>query len=209
MIYPINVLLLLDTSSSVAVNGELVKAAAAEFLESVVSEKDRVALVQFATTSRVVVPLTGDRDRLRQSIDAIWMGGGTAFRDALVTGLYYLSGARGRRAVVVLSDGLDEHSILSQRETLQFAQRAGIAVYTVGLGLQVSSAINRPLGGGPRYEPVHDAPGVHECPGEPGAWQRGVVVRGGEPRRPARDLPADRGGPEISVPAELPVAATG
>ncbi len=131
---PISVVLLVDTSTSMAVQGDLVKEAAARFLESVVSEKDRAALVQFDTIPKIVVPLTSDGERLRHAASSLWINGGTAFRDAVVTSLHYLAGGRGRRALVVLTDGIDEHSVLTMNQALAFAQQTGVAVYTIALG---------------------------------------------------------------------------
>ncbi len=141
---PLNVVLLADSSTSMAQHGPLVKQAAQNFLEQVVSDKDRAALIQFNTLPRVLVPLTSNRERLESAVELMWMGGGTAFRDSVVTALHYLQGARGRRALVVLTDGVDQHSLLTAREALEYAQRAGVAVYTVALGLHTSNPFALP-----------------------------------------------------------------
>jgi VWFA-related protein len=49
--------------------------------------------------------------------------------------LYYLTGVSGQRAILLLSDGKDEVSRFSFDETLEYARRAGVTVYTVGLGV--------------------------------------------------------------------------
>jgi Ca-activated chloride channel family protein len=59
---------------------------------------------------------------------------GTALYDSVVFGLYYFNGLKGQRALIVLSDGKDESSKLTLEETLDFARRAGVAIYTIGLG---------------------------------------------------------------------------
>ena len=128
-----------------AARGALVKDAAARFLSDVVSEKDRAALIEFDNLPRVLTPMTSDPDRLTRAVRALWIGsGGTAFRDSVVTSLHYLSGGRGRRALVVLTDGIDQHSLLSTGVSLEYAQRTGIAIYTIGLGLSTGDPFRQP-----------------------------------------------------------------
>ena len=48
-------------------------------------------------------------------------------------GLYYLAGVKGQRALLLLSDGKDEASRFDFEETLDYARRAGVAIYVIGL----------------------------------------------------------------------------
>jgi VWFA-related protein len=68
--------------------------------------------------------------------------GQTALYDSLMFALYYFTGVGGQRAILLLSDGRDEVSRFSFDETLEYARRAGVTVYSVGLGV--------PEGGGRR-----------------------------------------------------------
>ena len=60
--------------------------------------------------------------------------GFTALHDAVVTSLYYFRGVRGRRVLVVLSDGDDTASFYPYRDVLEYARRSGVVIYTVGIG---------------------------------------------------------------------------
>jgi len=51
----------------------------------------------------------------------------------VVTTLYYFRGIRGRRAMVLLSDGDDTASAIPYRDALEYARRSGVMIYTVGL----------------------------------------------------------------------------
>ena len=62
---------------------------------------------------------------------------GTALYDSLIFSFYNFNGLRGRRALLLLSDGKDEGSRFTWEETLEFARRAGVTVYVVGLGEEV------------------------------------------------------------------------
>jgi VWFA-related protein len=51
----------------------------------------------------------------------------------VVTGLYYFRGVRGRRAMVLLSDGDDTASAMAFRDALEYARRSGVTIYSIGL----------------------------------------------------------------------------
>jgi VWFA-related protein len=59
----------------------------------------------------------------------------TTLHDAIVTSLYYFRGVRGRRALIILSDGEDTASHVPYATALEYAQRAGVVIYTIGLNI--------------------------------------------------------------------------
>ncbi len=59
--------------------------------------------------------------------------GATSLHDAVVTSLYYFRGVRGRRALVLLSDGEDTSSSLPFKDALEYARRSGVSIYAIGL----------------------------------------------------------------------------
>ena len=72
--------------------------------------------------------------------------GWTTLHDAVVTSLYYFRGVRGRRALVVLSDGDDTASSLAFAETLEYARRSGVAIFSVGLDVgSLKTGVRRKL----------------------------------------------------------------
>jgi Ca-activated chloride channel family protein len=81
---------------------------------------------------------------------------GTSLYDSVVFSLFYFNGVKGQRALVVLSDGKDEGSRFGISETLDFARRAGVAIYTIGLNIprsetetrKVLKALGEETGGG-------------------------------------------------------------
>ena len=52
-----------------------------------------------------------------------------------MTSLYYFRGVRGRRAMVLLSDGDDTASAMAFRDALEYARRSGVTIYTIGLNV--------------------------------------------------------------------------
>ena len=132
---PLTVGILVDTSGSMA--GSLVEAekAAAGFLQSVMTPKDKAFLVSFALRSRLDMPPTDDVGAMVQAIEGLQAVGETALHDALVHSLYYFRGVQGQRAMVLLSDGDDNASYISYKDAMEYASHSGVAVYTIGLNL--------------------------------------------------------------------------
>ena len=131
---PIHAGVLLDTSSSM--DPELTEAeeAALGFFESVIREEDRACLITFSDGPELVVPFTNEVSILAGGLAGLVADGETSLNDSLIFALHYFSGLRGKRALVLISDGEDTNSEYSFDDVLEFARRAGVAVYTVALG---------------------------------------------------------------------------
>jgi Ca-activated chloride channel family protein len=115
------------------------KRAAAGFLESVLTPRDRCFAVAFSSRPSLLMPPTPDAKALEIAFRDLPALGSTALHDALVYSLYQFRGVRGRKAMVVLSDGEDTASLVPFEDALTFAQRSGAAIYTVGLGIGKSA----------------------------------------------------------------------
>jgi len=72
-----------------------------------------------------------------RAITDVRAGGATALYDALVTALYQFRGVPGRKAIVLLSDGDDNHSWTTYDVLRRYARTAGIPIYVVGLNLSI------------------------------------------------------------------------
>ena len=88
---------------------------------------------------RAVPPLEADRTA-RTSSSARSSGlraeGSTALYDAIVYGLYQFTGVKGKKALVILSDGKDTASKFDYDTLLEYVRKSGIAIY--GIGLKIS-----------------------------------------------------------------------
>jgi len=132
---PIHAGILVDTSTSMAEELSEAVEGALRFFEGVVRPKDRAAVVVFNDEPGLVVPFTNNHSVLAGGLVDLEAGGETALFDSLVFTLHYFSGIRGKRALIVLSDGEDSSSRYSFEEALEFARRSGVAIYSIGLGL--------------------------------------------------------------------------
>jgi Ca-activated chloride channel family protein len=132
---PIRVVTLIDNSLSMRERLEETREAALQFLQRTLRPVDQAAVITFNRAPRVAVRLTNDLEELREGLTGLLAEDQTSLYDSLAYGLQYLSGVKGQRAVLLLSDGMDRSSRLTFEQTLECARRAGIAVYTIGLGL--------------------------------------------------------------------------
>ena len=107
---PFNVVLLIDTSASTTVEKmREVQEAAVAFVNQL-QPGDRVKVVSFDDTVRELSKFTGDRAALASAIRATRPGKGTRLYDAFDLAYRSLLREKGRKAVVMLTDGVDWHS---------------------------------------------------------------------------------------------------
>jgi Ca-activated chloride channel family protein len=143
---PLSVGITIDTSGSMAMSLPEAQKAAVGFLENIITPKDRAFAVGFAGEPILLIPPTDDVRAVEAALGDLRSVGWTALHDAVVTSLYYFRGIRGRRALILLSDGDDSASHYAFRDALEYAHRSGVVVYPVGLGVSgVKTGIRRKL----------------------------------------------------------------
>lgn len=105
---PVNLVLLLDYSSSTSKKKNVMKEAAKKFVDSL-GTNDRVAVAVFGRKVKLISDFTADKKTLKKLIGKIdYDGSGTAYYDSMWKTLDLLKTANGRRnAIVVLTDGVD------------------------------------------------------------------------------------------------------
>lgn len=137
---PIHVAVMLDVSASMEPNLLQTKGAALAFFERVITPKDRGALIVFNDHPLLAVKLTNQLQALAGGLAGLKAERGTSLYDSVVFSLFYFNGVKGQRAIVLLSDGKDEGSRFNIEETLDFARRAGVAIYSIGLNIPRSES---------------------------------------------------------------------
>ena len=132
---PISVVLTIDRSGSMNQGGKLdaAKAAANKFVD-LMRPQDKTAVVAFNTQVDTLSPLTSDQNALHTAINGIQASNNTAMYDGLAASTALLKGVEGRRAIIVLSDGLDNSSKATSADILKSMQTAETSVYAIGLG---------------------------------------------------------------------------
>lgn len=136
---PINVALVVDVSGSAQENGafQLAKDAVHQFLNGL-SEQDSVAIVTFDDAVGVVLPFTQDRAAAGAAIDGLHATDTTALYQATVySARLAASSTIGRRAVVLLTDGVDNNSPATRDDAIAAAGALGVPIFTIGLGANI------------------------------------------------------------------------
>jgi Ca-activated chloride channel family protein len=132
---PARLLVLVDASGSMTggVKTTSVKMAVTQLLAGMKAE-DQVALAGFDHQYWGVVPFTTDRDRILRAMGEIQPFGSTALHDALDHAARDLATwSEGRRAVVVVTDGVDTSSQLRPDDALARSQALDVPIYAVSV----------------------------------------------------------------------------
>jgi Ca-activated chloride channel family protein len=125
--------LLVDSSASMSRRMDFVQRTAAT-LAGYMTARDRMLIAPFAKEIRAVTGATRDRATIVEAVRAIQPEGGTAILDSLSKLPGILASSEGRRAVILITDGYDEHSSTSFAEALTAVKSSGATVYVVGIG---------------------------------------------------------------------------
>ncbi len=128
---PITLGMAIDSSASMFVKLPQVQQAARRFLGSSLAERDRAFVVDFDSQPRLARGTTGDLERVVGAIDRLEAGGSTALWESIVFSLVQLQGVRGRKALVVFSDGADEDEEFPFRSCMSFAKKMGVPIYLI------------------------------------------------------------------------------
>jgi VWFA-related protein len=143
---PLTVGFAIDTSGSMEMALPEARKAAIGFLENLITAKDKVFALGFAGEPVLLIPPTDDVRAVEEAFGELRSVGWTALHDALVHSLYYFRGTRGRKALILLSDGDDSASYYPFREALEYARRSGVVIYSVGVGVSaLKTGIRRKL----------------------------------------------------------------
>jgi Ca-activated chloride channel homolog len=190
---PLSLAILIDTSASEERTLPDEKIAARAFLENVLrANKDEAAILSFTGETTLEQGFSGNLERLRRAIDRVefippsgYIGGGvvvngtppisgtnqslagsTAIWDAIWATseeLISTSAEHTRRAIILLTDGVDTSSRMKMHEAVDRAQKADALIYAIGIGDRYSFNVNegdlRKIAektGGRAYFPRHE-----------------------------------------------------
>jgi VWFA-related protein len=143
---PLTTLLVMDVSGSMYDAGKLTaaKAAAQAYVEQM-RPGDQAGLLTFNTRVTYLQAITTDRAALLQAINGLDARGDTTMFDALDQAAKILQDVPGRKAIIVLTDGLDNRSTYTPDEVIQAIGAGGLSISTIGLGDPSKLGINSGL----------------------------------------------------------------
>jgi Ca-activated chloride channel homolog len=132
--FPLTVALALDRSFSMAGKPlAIVKGASRAFLNAL-RPTDEAVVIGIGSQVTVLAHARSPRAEQVAAVDALTAWGTTALHDAIIAAIETVDGARGRRALVILSDGDDRYSEASAADAVTRARRSNVMVYPIALG---------------------------------------------------------------------------
>jgi Ca-activated chloride channel family protein len=144
---PLDLAILLDTSSSMSDKMATVQEAAVGFASHLRSG-DRLTVVSIKDSARVLHDLDGDVTGACEAIRKTAASGGTALYNGVYSTIRQMQKVRAsdgdeirRQAIAVLTDGEDTTSLVTFDDLLALAKQAGIAIYTIALKSPYSVAL--------------------------------------------------------------------
>lgn len=130
---PLSIGLVFDESGSMDYKVRASRDAAAHFLKSF-NKDDEAFLVEFGDTAKLSVGFTGHTEEIQTALKNAQSGGLTAMLDAINTGLHEMKKAKNpRKAIVIISDGGDNHSHYTAAEIESLVREADVQVYAMGV----------------------------------------------------------------------------
>jgi VWFA-related protein len=188
---PFHVVLLLDTSASTQEKLGQIQQAAIAFTKQL-QTLDRVKVVSFDDQIRDLCDFTSDRAVLQWAIRGVRAGQGTKLYDAMRVGLNALHRIKGRKAIVIFTDGVDSYS---DRETydrnVRMIEEAGIIIYPI------------------RYDTREELERMMRQQQQSGRVIDLATILGGRPGTGGTTPPTFPGGGQTPVPTGIPGGGTG
>src|SRR5215471_2878800 len=130
---PVSLGLVLDNSRSIEPRKQRLDAAALSFVQKS-NPEDETFIVHFDFDARLSQDFTGDEKALEKALSGMKPYGQTALYDALLLGIDEMDQAKyPKKAILLITDGLDNVSKHTLDEVLERLKHSQVAVYPVGL----------------------------------------------------------------------------
>jgi len=130
---PVSLGVILDVSGSMASKIERAREAVLKLLEDS-NPQDEFFLITFSDTPHVVQTFTHTIGEMQEQLLLVHPKGQTALFDALYLGLNKMQEAKyARKALLLISDGGDNHSRYSEKEVKSRIKESDVLVYSVGV----------------------------------------------------------------------------
>jgi Ca-activated chloride channel homolog len=207
---PVSIGIILDTSGSMKTKINRAQDAVRQFCDRA-NAQDEFFMITFADRPNTVGNFTSDPQKLEQNLFFVNAEGRTSLLDAIYLGLQKMNRAKyRRRALLIISDGGDNHSRYTEHEVISLVKEADVMVYAVGiydhtfpteeelLGPQLLSSIAEISGG--RAFSVDDPDDLPPIAARVGEELRNQYVLGYRPN----EIPRDGKWHKIRVKLQVP-----
>lgn len=129
---PVSIGIVLDTSHSMGNKLERAREAIRQFCEAS-NPADEFFLITFSDDPRLAADFTSRPEELENALLTVQAKGRTSLLDAIYMGIRKMKNAQySRRALLILSDGGDNHSRYNDRDVKRAIKEADVLIYSVG-----------------------------------------------------------------------------
>jgi Ca-activated chloride channel homolog len=129
---PVSIGVIVDTSGSMAEKLDRAREAVVQFCEAA-NPQDEFFMITFADTPRLATDFTNHSEELENDLLTARSKGRTSLLDAIYMGVHKMRTARyARKALLILSDGGDNHSRYSERDVKAAIKESDVMIYAVG-----------------------------------------------------------------------------
>jgi Ca-activated chloride channel family protein len=130
---PVSIAVVFDTSGSMGHKLQTSRIAVGELLK-VSNPEDQFALIEFGDRAQLTLRFTDVQEEIQNKLTFVESRGCTALVDAVVLALEQMKHARHpRKAIVIISDGGDNHSRYSKRELKKRVKESDVQIYSIGI----------------------------------------------------------------------------
>ncbi len=143
---PVSIGILLDTSGSMTGKIERAREAVTQVFNTA-NPQDEFFLITFADSPQLIAEFTDSGEDLQNQLLSATPRGSTALLDAIYLGISQMRLAKyARKALLIISDGGDNHSRYSERDIKSFVREADTLVYAIGIYDRYFNTIEEQLG---------------------------------------------------------------
>jgi Ca-activated chloride channel family protein len=143
---PLSIVLDIDTSLSTRKDLMLELNSARHFTHAILRPQDALSLYEFSEVVTELVPFTSDLKVIDRGLDHPRLGAATAMYDAIYLGAGALETRKGRKVMVMITDGGDTVSQVDYKQALRAAQEAEAIVYSI-IVVPIEASAGRDTGG--------------------------------------------------------------
>lgn len=144
---PLSIALAIDTSLSTRHDLPLEQASAKRFAHEIIRPIDGLSVYAFSeVVNEATRGYTSDLKRIDESIDHIRVGAATALYDAIYLASRALDHRKGRKVIVLITDGGDTISKVDYKEAVRASEEAEAIVYSI-IVVPIENSAGRETGG--------------------------------------------------------------
>jgi Ca-activated chloride channel homolog len=143
---PLSLILAIDTSASTFIDRTRERDASKTFIHALMRPQDQMGLIEFATYVDLMVPFTNKVSQLDHGLNSLKSGEATALYDAIYLASDTLAPKKGRKVLVLVSDGGDTAKTSTYDDALEHALRGEVMIYSV-IDVPIAASAGRDTGG--------------------------------------------------------------